>query len=143
MYKCYVAGKFSDSEKIQNIQKDLREIGYTITHDWTTKNTGLSPKECATLDIEGVKQSHLLFVLMDDNQYSYRGTFTEIGCAIGLNKKIIVVCPEERAICRTNCFFHHPSIKHVTDINDGLQIAKSIFDFYGHKQLAHGEMYGC
>src|SRR6185437_4607139 len=103
--KVYYAGKLSETKIINEVQKWFEQKGHIITHDWT-KNEGvtdgkvlkeeeknLSRQKSAGLDIDGVKNCDLLFVLMLDSKYAYRGTFTEIGCALGLGKKIIIVCP--------------------------------------------------
>lgn len=120
--KIYVAGKYSDVASINHVQTLLVQMGHTITHDWT-EYTDLPKQMCADLDIKGVQECDILFVLMLDAKYSYRGTWTEIGCAIGLGKRIIIVCPDDGDYeCYTNCFFHHSSIQHVKTIEQGFHL---------------------
>jgi nucleoside 2-deoxyribosyltransferase len=132
--KIYVAGKWTEPEKVNYIQQKCIELGHKITHDWTKfepikRLCDLTEEEekkydinCAILDIEAVQECDFVIAIMDDHEYAYRGTFTEIGCALGLNKKIIIMCPqdtnEKKFYCRTNCFFHHPIIWNVHNIDD-------------------------
>ena len=92
----YLAGKWSDKEDISKKMTQLIDMGYEITHDWT-KNESISrePSELskfAELDINGVLSADYMIVVMTDTKYAYRGTFTEIGCAIGSGKKILIYC---------------------------------------------------
>jgi len=133
-YKAYVAGKWNEPEVVRQVQQAFRDRGYTITHDWTslegTQDKHLMSKEelakfrakCAELDINGVKEADVVFVIMTDKDYAYRGTFTEIGCALGLEKIVILVCPSDDYQCATNCFFHHPDILRVKTVEEGLAI---------------------
>ena len=142
--KIYVAGKWGNSDEmraINAIQALLVAHGHTITHDWTrvegdkvTADTMVSDARrefrarCATLDVDGVVAADALVVLMTDCTYPYRGTFTEIGVALGLKKRILLIAPRELRIgegvkppalfAATNCFFEHPSIEHVDTVED-------------------------
>ena len=51
---------------------------------------------------------------MDDADYSYRGTYTEIGCALGIGKPLHIVCPfeEGNTYLQTNVFYWHQDITH-------------------------------
>lgn len=129
--KLYVAGKWGNKEKINKVIKELVKKGYTITHNWTkvegqeydktSKEQTLKHNRCcASLDVDAVKEADCVLAIMDDPDYAYRGTFCEIGVALGQEKKIIVYCPHEKAQCKTNCFFHHPSIEHYSDLNEAV-----------------------
>lgn len=122
--KIYLAGKWSDKINMRKMMMELEEIGHTITHNWTNNETPTrSPQELAyfaKLDIDGVINADYVIAYMDDPKYAYRGTFTEIGCAIGCKKRIIIVSPDydltnkdEQPYYSTNCFFHHTQIEHV------------------------------
>lgn len=124
--------RLTKKQIINEVQQYFIDAGHTITHDWTASDgrnvTEMTPeekltfrRECAYWDIKGVQECDLLFVIMNHNTYPYRGTFTEIGCALGLNKKIIIVCSSENNYCATNCFFHHGSITHVKTIEEGFK----------------------
>jgi nucleoside 2-deoxyribosyltransferase len=117
MTNIYVAGKWTDKDTIKKYMLELESMGHTITHDWTTfefetKNT---KPQMAFADIEGVKKADMVVILMTDPEYAYRGSFTELGAALALNKKIYLVSDAEnaRANYKTNVFFHHPLINHI------------------------------
>jgi hypothetical protein len=65
---------------------------------------------------------------MDDPDYSYRGTFTEIGASLALKKPLVVVCPddEKKHSCTTNCFFHHPNIMQVQTLEEAMNIVRTL-----------------
>lgn len=118
------------------------EICSTWIDRETGDNTSSAQAQDAYLDIKEVLESDVLVAIMDDPEYAYRGTFSEIGCALGANKPIIIFCPgivtgvisnnekdsskadepskfdkTQRVNyshkCMTNVFYHHPSIRHV------------------------------
>jgi nucleoside 2-deoxyribosyltransferase len=120
--KIYVAGKWDNKNQILQKMIELEKMGHNITHKWPTVEVvqGERDAEMALHDVNGVKESELLLVLMDDAEYVYRGTFTEIGVALGLNIKTWIVCPHENAYCKTNIFFHHPNIVHFQSWDDAV-----------------------
>lgn len=139
--RIYVAGKWDDKVPIQQVMGYLVSMGHTITHDWTRFEVGTNPhinifdsrphhlqhlSISAQLDIDGVRHADLVLVLMTDSKYAYRGSFSELGCALGLGKPIVMVCPDPNAYCRSNCFFHHPSIIHFNDVDSALKYIVSL-----------------
>lgn len=116
--KVWVSGAWVH-RKAMGIKIDqLRQLGYEITHDWTRVEKAPNPTpedqgSYAKFDIDGVKKSDVAVAVMDDPDYAYRGTYTEIGCALGIGKPLHIVCPVEGdAYIKTNVFFHHPDITH-------------------------------
>jgi hypothetical protein len=116
--KIYIAGKYTDPN-ISNYMEFIKSRGNEITYDWV-KNLGLSPPNAARNDIIGVKRCDILIAIMDDPDYAYRGTFTEIGAALALDKRIIIVNPGDRSYCKENCLYQHPDIDHVLTFTDAL-----------------------
>lgn len=137
--KVYVAGKWSDSESVSKIISELKSMGIEITFDWPTYKNEMNEDEkhvgdyevvndkqveqalkCrsvlgndADLDVQGVLNANVVIAVMNDPHYAYRGTFTEIGIALGSKKEIIIINENETAYCMTNCFYWHPTIQHV------------------------------
>jgi nucleoside 2-deoxyribosyltransferase len=110
----YVAGKFFEAKKIHREIEKLRTLGYNTTHDWTRFENVKAPartpelqRKFAEFDIEAVKAAKFLIVDMTDPEYPYRGTWTEIGCAYGLGKRVHIIGPGS-----TNCFYHHSLATH-------------------------------
>lgn len=133
MTNIYIAGKWSQKEEIRKIMSEITSLGYKITHDWTYNetltNSSKEMEKYAELDINGVKNADIVLAIMTDVEYAYRGTFTELGCAIGLNKDIFIYCPqhnsEDKSYCKTNCFYHHSSISHFSNWNDVIDNLKN------------------
>lgn len=74
---------------------------------------------------------------MNDEKYAYRGTFTELGCALGLEKPINIMCNGKVTYvnetsctfshyCMKNVFFWHKDIVHVDNIQDAVIELKKI-----------------
>lgn len=122
--KLYIAGKFSEKDLTRTYMEEVIKLGHTITHDWTSFEKEGDETErmrlSAEKDIQGVRDCDCMVALLTDPKYAYRGSFTEIGCGLGLNKKVIVVNPDDNAYCTTNCFYHHPDIIHVKSWGDVL-----------------------
>lgn len=116
MSRVYITGKWSDKDTIREYMNQLEKLGHTITHDWTTSyesNAENKKSDIAFNGVQGVAFAEVVIVVLTDPKYSYRGSFTELGVALGLLKDVYVICHDKNSDCRTNVFFHHPSIVHV------------------------------
>ena len=128
-YKFYLAGKWADRVELNERIHELEQDGYVNTHNWTqcetpednehkqkTKRIAKHPGHCADWDVHAVRDCDFMVAVMDDAKYAYRGTFTEIGVALGLRKPLCIVCPfdlmKRKEYCLTNPFFYHPTAKH-------------------------------
>lgn len=100
--KIYVAGKWSERDKVKSIMETLESKGHTITCDWTkhiapegiTKNTDWAQnghKTYAEEDLDGVRLCDVLVAYMPTPEIFYKGAWIEIGIALGLNKKVIII----------------------------------------------------
>ncbi len=87
--KVYVASKFENQERVQEVQAMLKALGHTITFDWTTFEQW-KRKEAAKLDKKGVMDCDFILILMEKD-YRYNGTLTEMGIAIGSGKDVHIV----------------------------------------------------
>jgi hypothetical protein len=127
MVKIYVAGKWANKPDIQSKMAQFESLGHKITHNWTLSETTMSPgaerlRRDACNDIQGVVDADVLVVVMDDEKYVYRGTFCEIGCALGTNTLVIVYCPNpNETLAARVCFYHHKDIVHYDDWKDVVQ----------------------
>jgi len=127
MTKVYVAGKWSDKDIIRKYIDALKLL-VQVTYDWTRSNEYKSGGSCeeksmfAYLDAEGVKNADILIVILTDPHYEYRGTCTEMGIAIGLDKPVVLICPFEYADIQTNIFYWHKNVIHVSSFEECLKI---------------------
>lgn len=138
----YVAGGWEFRRRIADINAVLRAQNFKVVSGWVERENGKkTPQDLASdakFDIEEVREADVLLAIMDDSKYAYRGTFTEIGCALGLKKMIIIVCPgspevgEEGTVsypfyCMTNVFFWHQNIYRVATVEAAVDIIKLMY----------------
>jgi nucleoside 2-deoxyribosyltransferase len=120
--KLFVSGKYDDRSLIREKINELRELGHTITYDWTDEKniaelqknyTDKKQKSAveANLDINGVKNCDCHIIIITDKTYAYRGTSTELGCSLGLGKCVYLYCPFKDASCMTCPFYNHPLVE--------------------------------
>jgi nucleoside 2-deoxyribosyltransferase len=138
----YVAGMWSQKDVLLAKMGELKSLGYNITSNWPHFENRLGNPddyaECSRLDIEGVMTADTILVFMTDPKYPYRGTCTEIGCAMGSGKRIIIICdgvseahvmPDHikythSHYCMENVFFWDKRIEHVSSYEDALKLLR-------------------
>jgi nucleoside 2-deoxyribosyltransferase len=139
--KLYVAGGWKYREEIAQYAKRLEDHGHYVVSTWAGREQGIRTPQAfeqhALADIDEVSNADVLVAVMTDPEYAYRGTFSEIGCALGLNKDIIIVCPntgkqisdtkwEFDYHCQTNVFYWHPAIFHTKNLVETLEQLENI-----------------
>ncbi len=79
----YVAGKWEEKERVQEIMVLLREQGHVITYDWTT--CAVADRHQALMDLEGVREADA-FVGVFEKDLPYAGAYAEFGmaCMLGI-----------------------------------------------------------
>ncbi|VBB18017.1 nucleoside 2-deoxyribosyltransferase, partial [Yasminevirus sp. GU-2018] len=147
----YVAGSWLQREQLKKKMDELKSLGFVITSNWPTFEDKLDNPddyaECSKLDIDGVASADTVLAFMTDPKYPYRGTCTEIGCAIGAGRRIIVICDgvcshkapngtksDDRMsdkfdltfshYCMGNVFFWDPRIEHVSSFEDAIKLMR-------------------
>jgi hypothetical protein len=90
MSKIYVAGKWQEKDNVRQIMSLLKNLGHTITYDWTQHNDGDNSYDCAIADLNGVCASDYILVLAD-KLLPYRGVYVEIGAALAFCKEVYVI----------------------------------------------------
>lgn len=99
----YVAGKFSCAHMIDVLIKKISlDTGMYCTYNWAhvahinNKEQKQEPSSRAYLadqaqkEIQGIRDAHFVILYINDPTYAYRGTNTELGMAIALNKPIFI-----------------------------------------------------
>lgn len=123
--KIYLAGKWGDKIHISDIKNKLLDKGHDIVSTWIERETGEREPNTmgmhAETDINEVLDSDVLVCVMTDDKYAYRGTFTEIGCALGRDIPTVILSSAGESFCKTNVFFWHRSITHVSSVDDLLK----------------------
>lgn len=99
--KAYVAGASSEIERVENVIKQLRDAGITITCTWpeeVRKVGHANPPEAshaqrgswAKQDLREVDQANALLICLPGKGHSTSGAWTELGFAYAKDKLIIM-----------------------------------------------------
>ena len=129
----YVAGRLANRDGVRDLQdRIVRDVGMRVTFDWTHQRMGggaageeeeseseaegwdsvldAQRRRFARNDADAVAQADVLLVYMDDPDYPYRGTFTEIGVGYASGATIVLLDPHfasgRNSGPRTNVFYH-------------------------------------
>lgn len=111
--KIYVAGNPKEHD-LAGIIRRFEAAGHEITFDWTNLPPGMSRTQIAEADLAGVKAADVL-VLIDPKQGW--GCYVEMGYALGLAKRVLVVAPEYMQI-----FFHLRQVHVVQTVDTALEV---------------------
>jgi nucleoside 2-deoxyribosyltransferase len=106
----------------------MKESGFRITSNWPDREHGADTHEAYTFfadaDLKEIDECDSVLAIMDDPKYAYRGTFTEIGYALGRKKNVMIVCPcidpNGKYFCTTNVFFHATGVSHFDTVEDAI-----------------------
>ena len=123
--KVYIAGSWTERERVREYMHELlhrESLQPEITHNWTRAEVDdieirnrAANRKCASQDIDGVKNADVVIVLIENPKYAYRGTSCEIGCALGLEKPVLVYHPLKKSYMMTNLFLFHPLVEIFSD----------------------------
>lgn len=115
--KFYIASKLENHERVRKLAKLLKNSGWVQTYDWTSQDLG-KDTDMETLrligenEYQGVMQADIVIVLTPQG----RGTHTEFGMAIALNK-IIYLCHDDDTYFKcddnTSSFYWLPKVNHL------------------------------
>ena len=109
--KFYLIGKFATRETIGERIKVLESLGHECAHNWTKKENYTAPKsEQVYKDLMGVTNAELVIAVIDNPNYHYRGSFAEIGCALGQGKRVHLITNNCEKGSVTHCFLSHKNI---------------------------------
>ena len=119
--KVYVAGAWADKKSVIEVIEKLKDK-CEITRNWT-KVTEEEKKihplaDFAELDLQGVIQAEMVVIVVSLKDYAYRGTTTELGCALGLRKPVYVYEIVEGSKFMDNLFIHHRLIHRIKDLSE-------------------------
>lgn len=119
--RLYTAGKWGDKDRIRQIAKTMEGRGHVITHCWFDVEDGECSAEemrmYADQDVKGVMTADAVLVVMDDPKYAYRGSFTEIGVALGSGTPVHLFNPHGAdSAATTNVFYSASGITHYDNL---------------------------
>lgn len=129
--KFYIAGSFTEKERIKEYNQRIQELGATLSADWTThppiypydQNTERA-SEFAEEDLDGAIKCDVFVILPEKDGGSTQ--FAELGAAIySPNVKRIFVVGENNS--RSLSFFH-PRVERVENFDAVLKAAGLVPD---------------
>lgn len=127
--KIFLSSRYSRKEELKDIRDYLRSNGYEVCSRWLDTDwseterdaiySSVCPpehrREYAQIDVDDVKECDVFISFTEEPKSSSRGgRHVELGVAIALEKKIIVIGPRE------NLFHHHPLVLVELQIKYGL-----------------------
>jgi hypothetical protein len=128
----YVAAKYSHRGEAALLMHALRTQGHAITRDWTDEEDppeDTSPETrqdfwalCAAADFDGVRTADVLILLHDP---ACRGAFVELGIALGLGVRVIVVGGRGNPATDCPIFVYLPDVEHVASVPEALKLLEA------------------
>ena len=123
--KYYIATKLENHAEHNRVRDALNAAGHECTYDWTSHGPvyarGLAViEQTAQLEHEGVAEADTLIMLWPGG----RGTHVELGMAIALQKRCLIVSDVEDhhgATKETCAFYHHPHVEMLRTVDELLQ----------------------
>ena len=145
--KIYLAGKFSIKKEIGQLGDELEKYGIGITTKWwdieqkdAVNRSNEESISVGTKELSGIVNADAVVAIIDDKDYGYRGTLTELGIALGnfiekgkcLKKSIFLVTGKDftNKNCGVLCVPHVylASIVNIIDTTDLSTRAPQIVD---------------
>ncbi|WP_323708199.1 nucleoside 2-deoxyribosyltransferase [Mammaliicoccus sciuri] len=93
--KFYVAGSFGNKNVVNKLIKSLEQHGLQNTYNWTLNDKAINKEDLRKIgqsEAGAVKNSDILLAILPGG----KGTYTEIGIAIGHNKPILLLAQNEK-----------------------------------------------
>ena len=130
--RIYTASGWPYRNEIAKINETLCQE-HQVVSTWIERENGdhspTSMGEDARRDVDEIGLADVVLALMLHPTYAYRGTWTEVGTALGSKKPVIIVCPGLNTPgynCMTNVFFWHPAIQRVATLEEAAVLLRSV-----------------
>ena len=119
--KIYIAGKFEEHVLIARYAEKLENRGHEITFPWFRRHVvgGISLQQSAEEDVYGVRDSDAC-VFVFERDLVYKGAYAELGMAVALEKRILVV-----GHAADSCIFMNlPQVERVETLDEVLEVLR-------------------
>lgn len=125
--KVYVAGSWYSRDEIKKHMIKLQEHGYDV-YDWTVNEADFYETDKLTKiaeeDRDNLMDSDVVIADMSKDGYDkMRGTYTEVGMAVGAGKLVILILPSYRYI-----FKYLTNVVKVNNIEEAIGIVDEYYD---------------
>jgi len=128
--KVYLASRFSRRDEMRTYRAVIEGLGASVTSRWLNDDAGeleaqddldtpegiIVGRRCAETDVADVSEADAVIAFTE----APRGTKTrggrhvELGIALGMGKRVVIVGPRENVFC---C---HPNVEQAADITEAL-----------------------
>lgn len=129
MVKFYIATGLENIKIHHQVRDRLISKGHLLTYDWTVhgdvRKEGVTRlKEVCKNDLRGVKEADLVIVILPGG----KGTHTELGYSIGVNKKVFLYSKQAELFTITNtcCFYFHENVQIFTSLGSLYSAIESV-----------------
>jgi nucleoside 2-deoxyribosyltransferase len=118
--RIYIAGKWDERNLVAGYAKQLVANGFEITWPWYEREPpGTTAAVAAEFDVRGVRRADTCLFIFE-RELAYKGALVELGMAIALDKRILVVGKGG-----DSCIFaHHPVVEHTSSFEEALSWLK-------------------
>ena len=110
----YIGSKLEKYKQVQYLANKLKSVGWTHTVDWTQGSLDAADEETlkkvSKQEADGIKCADVFIMLTPQG----RGTHTELGIAIALEKRIYICHTNDKYFKddeNTSSFYWHPQVK--------------------------------
>lgn len=117
----YVAGKWEDRKRAKVCMQKAEGCGLKVVLDWTNheENGEEALRKWSQLEVEAIRKCSTAIFLFDW-QAHYRGALVELGVALALKKRVVIVGCEADACA----FCFHPSVERVTTFDKAIELLR-------------------
>jgi Nucleoside 2-deoxyribosyltransferase len=117
--RVYLAGSWKDIVPMGKLKQELVAAGIDVISDWTERERDedqnlVSRQQAALIDFEQVRSCNTLVIV---NAMKSEGKASEMGMALALGKRIILVGPRD-----TNVFYDLPQVEQVATISAAIEL---------------------
>lgn len=92
--RIYLSGAWSARTQVRDRAAELEQHGqHTVIERWFDAPAGARVDVDNLVGFDGVKNCDVVIALADNPHYPYQGTLFELGMAVALSKRVIVLLP--------------------------------------------------
>ena len=116
MYKVYVGSSLHNAAQVREVYGLLKQHDIHITYDWTTHGQVHTEEELRRYGIEecrGVYDCDVFLMLHP----ARLGTHVELGIALALNKKVVMVCAAD---VEQKTFYYLPNVERHSNVDEAV-----------------------
>jgi nucleoside 2-deoxyribosyltransferase len=135
--KVYIATGLENHVAARQLASRMEAAGWQITYAWWVHGSvqGQGPavyQKIASSEMNGVKSADVVIALLPGG----RGTHTEIGCSLGLDKPVILYPGHDEAIAQDGrfcVFYFHPLVNRMNKdqgIDEVIEAANKLYKHF-------------